>query len=396
MRLRLVALSAIILAACGSQRTHQIGVSTASPTDLQSPKTGQTPSPVLFAVLETRRAGAQESEYAGSHDTIAIAGLDGYARAKTTFTPRSIPQIGMAAPVLQPEAYVAAGGVYFIDGNGLVRRLDSSGAVRKVTGFPITSAQQAVSLVVSPDGKQLMATILTYPTPVPNPSPNSGPPFTLSGSWALDIQSANDGGSATVVRHWQSQPEDYPGTAKGFRNLVVAGWDSQGPLAMVDGYNGAQQVLVDGQRWAGGHLVRLGFDGVIGADAGPANCSADWLDDRGNVICTRTGSSPGRVEVGTLDGRVVFSRAIDYNQQAMPGGYALSPDGQRLAMNGRMANRNGPNIALPANFLTRGWLDDQTIIGIIGTSKNLIGVIHLGTSQSEDWGFSGQFVGVIR
>lgn len=396
MRPRLLALSAIILAACGSQANHSIATPTAGPSHSASPLTGTTPSQVLFAVLETRRAGAHESEYAGSHDTIAIAGSDGYARAKTTFTPRSIPQIPMAGPVLQPEAYIAAGGVYFIDGTGVVHRLDASGAVRKVTTFSITSPQQAVSFTVSPDGKQLMAAVLTYPSVIPNPSPtNGGPPFAVSGSWMLDLEKAVDGGVATVVKHWQAQATDYPGTTNGIHNLVLAGWDSQGPLAMVDGYNGAQQVLVDGQHWAGGHLVRLSVDGAIGADQGPASCSVYWLDDHGNLICT-TRNTAGSVQVATVDGHVLWLTQINSNTQGQPGGYALSPNGQRLAMNGQIANRSGSTVALPNNFLTRGWLDDGTIVGMLTSANNTLAVYHLGTSQLENWGFSGQFVGVLR
>jgi hypothetical protein len=396
MRLVVVVLAAMIVGSCGSQANHPSATRTASSSHSPTSSAAATSSsPVLFAVLETRRTGAHESEYAGSHDTIAIAGPDGYAHARATFTPRSIPQIPMAGPVMQPEAAIAAGGVYFIDGTGVVRRLDASGTVRKVTTFPITSPQQAVSFVVSPDGKQLMATVLTYPNVIPNPSPSTGPPFTVSGSWMLDLEKAADGGSATVVKHWQSGPTDYPGTSTGFHNLVLVGWDSHGPLAMVDGYNGAQQTLFDGQHWAGGHLVRLSVGGAIGSNQGPSGCTAFWVDSQGDLICT-TGNYPGTAEVGTVDGHVASSTAVNDTQQGQPGGFALSPNGLRLAMNGQIANRNGSTIALPDDFLTRGWLDDGTVIGMLTSAGNPIAVYHLDTSKLESWSFSGQFVGVLH
>ena len=102
----------------------------ASPTS--NPSAGTTPAEAaaqLFGVLEARRCKAPEPatcENPGqpAHDTAAIAGLDGFAVAKTTFTPRGIPVIGNAAAVLDLEGQAAAGGLYFIDGTGVVRRLD--------------------------------------------------------------------------------------------------------------------------------------------------------------------------------------------------------------------------------------------------------------------------------
>jgi hypothetical protein len=363
-------------------------------------------SRALLAVLETKRAGAQESEYAGSHDTIAIAGIDGYAVARATFGPRHIPQIPMAGPVLYPEAYAAAGGVYFIDGAGVVRRLDPSGSTRKVTTFSLTSPQQGASFAVSPDGKQLMAAVLTYPTVTPAPSTTAGqapgPPFTTSGSWMLDLEVAADGGAATVVHHWQSGANDYAGTSAGFRNLAIVGWDATGPIGMIDGYNGAQQTLFEGQRWAGGHITRLGLDGTLGAAPLSADCTPVALGDGGRIVCLLPGAGAhtGLIQVASPDGQVLWTaiQPTQNTQSGQVGGFTLSPDGARVAMDGVLVPQHGVDVRLPESFMTRGWLNDDTLIGLIqGTEPMKIGILHLSAANSiENWGFSGQFVGIIQ
>jgi hypothetical protein len=354
-------------------------------------------SRVLFAVLETKRAGAQESEYFGVHDTIAIAGIDGFAVARATFAPRHVPVIPMAGPVLYPEAYPAAGGVYFIDGSGVVRRLDPSGSTRKVTTFPLTSPQQGASFAVSPDGKQLIAAVLTYPTVVPAPTTSAGQapavPSTTSGSWSLDLELATDSGAAAVVHHWQG------GT--GFRNLAIVGWDATGPLGMIDGYNGAQQALFEGQRWAGGHIVRLGLDGSVGAAPLSTDCTPIALGDGDRLVCLLPGAGAhtGLLQVASLDGQVLWT-AIQPTQNipGQPGGFTLSPDGTRIAMDGVLVPQHGVNVSLPDSFMTRGWLNADTLIGMIqGTEPMKIGILRLSAASSvENWGFSGQFVGILR
>jgi len=401
VRRLLIGLAVVLLTACSIQpagvRTSPVPTAIASATG--SPITAR----VLFAVLETKRAGGQESEYAGSHDTIAIAGIDGFAVARATFAPRHIPQIPMAGPVLYPEAYPAAGGVYFIDGAGVVRRLDPSGSTRKVTTFPLTSPQQGASFAVSPDGKQLIAAVLTYPTVAPAPSTSAGEapgaPFVTSGTWMLDLEVATDGGVAAVVHHWQSGATDYPGTNNGFRNLAIVGWDATGPIGMIDGYNGAQQTLYEGQRWAGGHIIRLGLDGTLGTTPLSADCTPVALGDGGRVVCLLPGAGAhtGLVQVASSDGRVLWT-AIQPTQTNQPGGFTLSPDGTRVAMDGVLVPQHGVDVSLPNNFMTRGWLNSDTVIGLIqGTEPMKIAILHLGAANAiENWGFSGQFVGMLR
>jgi hypothetical protein len=60
----------------------------------------------------------------------------------------------------QSEAQVGAAGVYYADGNGVVRLLTQSGESRIVATFPMTPDQHELWYAVSPDGSWLLAGIL--------------------------------------------------------------------------------------------------------------------------------------------------------------------------------------------------------------------------------------------
>lgn len=361
-----------------------------------------TASTPLFAVLETHRAGAKESEYSGSHDTVTVAGLDGFARVRVSFTPRSVPDMSAddgAFPMLQPEAVLAAGAVYAIDGAGRVCRIDRYGADEYVTTFPITSPHQAVSFAVSPDGAQLMAAVVTYPIYSPGPLPYQP---VVSGSWELDMELAASGGTARVVRHqekaWSSPP--------GVNNVVMAGWDSTDPVGVVGSYEGLGGPPPDGDRWPGDlsvHAVHLGLDGSIGGTLGPNvaaippnGCGLVSLGPNGAILC-ESGGGPGfnpQVYVGTTEGQMLWSSPISIYPA---GSIVLSPEGSRMAMDAWLVSKNGSTVALLKGFRPRGWLDNQTLIGFVTSSATpSIGVVRLSSpSVAENWGFSGQFVGVF-
>ncbi len=420
---RLILLTVALLSACGpakvsgpaasptsesvspsaSPAASSASVVGASCQGITSTVIGSTTAAPLFAFLETRRPGVKESEYAGSHDTLALAAPDGYARLRVSFPPRQVPDIGAAGgavPVLQPEAVIAAGGVYLIDGHGAVCRIDRSGSTRNVTAFPLTSQQRAASFVVSPAGKQLMAAVLTYPTY--SAGATSYQPV-ISGSWKLDIELAQAGGPATIIHHSEWPPYGPPGV----NNIVMAGWDGSGPIAIVRSYEGIVSSGVDGLRWPGDlsvHAVRMNLDGTVGQALGPNTAAIDpngcglvFLEPRSGGVLCETAGGPGinsQVVVATVGGQVVWETPSGI---AATGGFSLSPDGSRVAMDGTVVARDGSSVPLPNNFKTRGWLDSQTIVGLVtGSTPPTIGIIHLNAPNSvENWGFSGQFAGVL-
>ena len=369
---------------------------------------GTTPTEAAaqrFGVLEARRCTAPdpavcESPGQPAHDTAAIAGLDGFAVAKTTFTPRAVPVIGNAATILDLEGQVAAGGLYFIDGKGVVRRLEPGGGVKSVATFAITSRQQSASFAVSPDGTHLMAAVLTYPNHQDSSDPSQ--PFgTFSGPWRLELETAAAGGSTSTVKKWESGTSQYPNGPGGITNMVLAGWDGQGPIVLVHATTGTQNSWLDNQHWFAGNLARLHADGTVGPVIGPADCLPYWRPVAGRFVCTR---APGGTQSGTpasvvsLDGSVIWSGAAPAGV-SVAGGFALSPDGTRLAMDRQVVTlASGASLRLPANFTPEGWLSMDTIIGLIpgAHTAGTLGVVHTQNSQHvEDWGFSGTFVGTL-
>lgn len=394
------------VSACGNPASK---TPVTSPTP--KPSGGTTPTPVarqLFAVLEARHCQRPEPstcEHPGQplHDTAAIAGLDGFAVAKTTFAPRTIPVIGNAATVLDLEGQVAAGGLYFMDGKGVVRRLDPAGAVKTVATFAITSPQQSASFAVSPDGTRLIAAVLTYPNHQDSSDPSQ--PFgTFTGPWRLELEAADAGGSTSTITKWESGTTQYPNTAAGFTNIVLASWDGQGPIVLAHATAGTQNAWLDQQRWFTGNLARLRADGTIGPVIGPADCLPYWRPVAGRFACTRTpgdNQSGTPVSVVSLDGSVVWSgNAPALGPSQLTGGFALSPDGTRLAMDGQVVTlTSGATVHLPANFTPEGWLTAETIIGLIPGAHpaGTLGIVHTQDPQRvEDWGFSGTFVGTLR
>lgn len=196
--------------ACGSSHVgQQPAVTPHPPTLAVSASASAEPSGgPLFAVLETRGAGSQQ--VGPANDKIVIAGSDGYGRARATFVPRHIELTGCCGgPILEPEAYVAGGAVYCIDGKGVVRRLTLSGLAQVVATFAITSSHQEVSFAVSPDGSKLMAAILSFGA--------AGAP------WTLDLELASNGGQTVLLSRRQLTE------ATGFAITQVVGWDEAGP-----------------------------------------------------------------------------------------------------------------------------------------------------------------------
>ncbi|MDQ6922470.1 MAG: hypothetical protein M3170_12800, partial [Candidatus Dormibacteraeota bacterium] len=314
----------------------------------------------------------------------------------------AIPKVGNFAVSLDLEGQVAAGGLYFMDGKGVVRRLEPGGAVKSVATFALTSPQQTGSFAVSPDGGHLMAAVFTFPNNAPSSDPNE--PFGhFSGNYRLQLEAATAGGSTSVVKTWESATNQYPDSPGGFTNIVLAGWDSQGPIALVHAATGTQNAWLDFQRWFHGNLARLHADGTIGPVIGPADCLPYWRPVAGRFVCTRTpaGSQSGTpVSVINLDGSVVWSGVAPAGSSQVAGGFALSPDGSRLAMDGQVVTlANGAPLRLAPNFTPEGWLSDDTIIGLIPAAHTAgtLGIVHTQDPlHAENWGFSGAFAGTLQ
>jgi hypothetical protein len=347
MKRLLGAVAVLVLASCGLPQAAQHSTSpSGTGSSASASATGTPAGRTLFAVLELKHPdpkrpwdASRELDPFGAPDTVVIAGPDGYSVARATFAPRSVPDVGPAGTILQLPAQVADGAVFYVDGKGVVRRLDPSGTVTVVATFPIASTQQEVSFAVSPDGKHLMATVFTIPTPVNG---------TQQGSYRLQLETAETGGAATIVRQWQSQGPDQ--SQLGFTDFAVVGWDAGGPIAEVGaGGIGTQNAWLDGQRWFVGWLARLSADGSLGPRIGP-DCLPFWRPLNGRFVCTSAGNSGSSVRVVDLNGHVLWSRAAEAGSGATGGAFYLSPDGTKLASTQGILTSDGATRRLPAGF----------------------------------------------
>lgn len=366
-----------------------------------SPGRALSPSPseraatpnLLFAVLE-----ALPGQNA---DTVAIAGLDGYARAKAHFAPRAGLYVPDAAVVRMPEAQVVGGAVYFVDPSGVVRELTNGNTTREVAAFPLAATQQEISFAVSPDGTEIIAAVLTLPAVGPSPSPGGAPWPPLIGPWKLDILLATAGRGARNLHEWSASAE--PGQPGGFSNIVILAWTAAGPAAVVGSNVATQNAAFAGQRIFGGHFALVdpltglpgpslgacqsGLGGPWSAAADGSRICALYNDDASATITVTT--------PGAQDWRVQVPGATQ-----MVGDFVLSADGSRLAMDGKVVGRDGSALPLPAGFQPEGWLDASTLIGYENRPAGqfqepwMYYVWLPRSTEAVDLGFAGHFVGV--
>ena len=366
--MRYAVLAAIlILTACGNSSAPQAQASpevqasaTPPPTGIPSPspKASPTPKPeFLFAVLESGSSFAEPG-------TVAIVGLDGYARAKSTFQPRKNP-----GAILQSTAQVVGSGVYYIDGKGTVRVLRAHTAPVVVATFPLAPGRQYdIWFAVSPDGSRVLAGILTFPLAQP--------------TWKFDLESATSGGTSKVLVHSEFA---YGGNEP--TTTFPVGWSSTRPVAMV----GAP--LTTQNFWPGGPLYVIDDSGRKARQLGGSDCNSDKIASSGLIPCT---SGLGRVTVRDQGGKIVWTTHVD-------GGYAprlfISPDGQAISDDAQVEKRIGGMVPMPSGFRVEGWLDKNTVVGRVqqqnGESGNLLWISLSHPSAIHDLGFKGDFVATL-
>jgi len=300
--------------------------------------------------------------------------------------------------------------VYFIDGHGVVRTLAPSGVVRQVAVFRITQSQQEISFAVSPDGKQLVAAILTLPSVgklLPGTSWHE-----LVGPWKLEVDRADVGGATITLHKWQSAvaPGCTPAAcaAAGLTNIVMAGWDAEGPVSVVGSDYATQNPLFDHQTFYGGHFANvdmstglpgLALGGCQGAVTHTGSTTPWSVSADGTTICATSSGSP-RVSVDS-PGRPLWQPALPLKPPfGFPGSFVLSADGGQLAMDGAVVRRSGSTLTVNELFAPEGWLDAGTMIGIQRDKADLnrygMAYLHLSDpSHPVNLGFVGEFVGVI-
>jgi hypothetical protein len=402
----------LVASACGQANgTPTAAVSptsnpTASAATSPVPSASAQPSPtskpgMLFAVLEAKGT-ANWSTY----NTIAIVGLDGYARAKTTFAPMPVPVVGCMAAIIPPSAHVAAGKVYFADASGVIRSLGIDGKVSTVTTFPMTSTQQMLSFAVSPDGGRVVGTIFTAPKNAFSCDvANAGVTF------SFDAYSAVSGQPSHLVYHETSTS---PPTV-----MALTGWDAAGPIGT---YPTVWATQGGGPGSTLGVYVRVDAATVKpGAQlSDPSSCQVWDSIVSGAFVCMKeavitSGGTPQQkvaqpVSVRSADGVELWHSTI--TGQNSPFGPFLAPDGQHLMIccndlnladsHEMLVGRSGSPVNLIKGFTPTGWLDATTMIGESNTNPLAQGPFSLGYVRSvsptkfTSMGFTGKFVGTVR
>ena len=412
---RLFVVAAMLMVACG-QTPGRTVLSNASPAlsataapvsataVASAPRVGTTPSPsaarsplpqpttsaaLLFAVLEAKGT-ANPFQW----NTVAIAGLDGYARAKATFTPMPSPWVGCAGPVLPLSAQVAAGKVFFADSTGTVRSLSAHGQLAVVATFPMISSQQMLSFAVSPDGTRLLGAVFTIP-----PKPASGDPCTSGGpmfgpgDFTLDVYVAGNGGGILRVDH-EVLPTSSTSSVPNI--MALLGWDSIGPLGT---YPTAWATQGGGPRHYNGIPVRVdATNGRVGGQISQQGvCDVIDIAATGDFLCLPVVASGAAVDLSVRrpDGSEIW-RASQPNADFFLA--YMSPDEQRLFALGTTSEalgRDGSVIPVAAAFSFDGWLDSGTVIGG-GYNTNLDYVSLSSPNTVVDLGFKGIFIGTVQ
>jgi hypothetical protein len=375
---RLILASLLMVVACGPTPTAVVATPSAAPAASPTPSSGpsSSPGPLLFAVLEANIAG---SPY--TWNTVAIAGLDGYARAKTTFVPMPVPDAGCMGALPPRSAHVAAGRVYFADGTGAVRSLSAQGQVVNVAKFPLTSNQQMLSFAVSPDGSRILGAVLTVPLKVISCSA----PTSYAGL-TLDVYTASAGSASTLLYHQN--------LADG-QAMALTGWDTMGPRGTYPTVWASQG---GGPASTLGVAVRIdaATGKVLGQVADPNSCRVWDISASGDFACIPDGAS--RVNIRRPDGSEVWHTTPSTPVNSLYGSY-LSPDEQQVVVAGAGTDitevwpRNGGRVVLSSTCCL-GWLDSATLIS--GAAPNMLSYVRLsapGTMVSL--GFAGMFVGAI-
>jgi len=368
---------AALVAACGSTPVARPNVSALPTSDASSTKATPTPSVSLFAVVET---GANASQ----PGTVAIVGLDGYAKAKANFQSRVGPVVPGAYAPLQSVAQVVGTGVYYIDGAGTVRVLRVGSQPQVVARFPLQPAQEDIWFAVSPDGSRVVAGILTLPALGPNYPGSSFP--TLVGPWKFDLEMAVAGGQTSSLVHSESAygPDDQN---HGWKPMFPIGWIGAGPVVMLPDHVTSQNA------WWGGALYLVDGTGKKTTLLGGTDCNSASITLNGLIPCS-IGTSD-MVTVRDLGGALVWATQV---RGSTAWDVHLSPGAQAILNDRQVETKAGGMVPTPADFETQGWLDAGTAVGRVQhpNDQGNLSWIGLGDpTDVHDLGFRGDFVASI-
>jgi hypothetical protein len=326
-----------------------------SPDLMTSPSPSAQPLEALVVIMQRTTGNPGSITVGVAPDTVILTRLDGTVVGRTTFKPAQPPLIANAATLLPPQVHALAGAAYYIDGDGVVRRLDRTGAVTVVASFPTTEPQHMTAFAVSPDGTKVMASVLTYGTK----GPGLPGPYTIGPSYN-NLEIADAGGHTTVLSH---TPQDTTRIGQ----FAVAGWDAGGPLAG-NVPVATQNPLPEG--WSA-PLFHLTLDGKSGDQLGGAGCVAQVENIQSQVLCSTGDYAAPPTQLRTGTGDLVWALPAIVG---MWGSIALSPSGDHVASgpigpsprHNHVYFRDGSEVTIPDDFYSLAWWDERTLVGYSG------------------------------
>ena len=363
---------AVGLAGCGAPQGPPSAAGGPSPT----PPATASPSSVTSASPSPPRPLIAILLPAPDHGAIVEwVSAKGQVVAHETFATPKLSAWTNAGFVLQPNARLAAGTIFYVDPYGVIRGLAPDGRVTVITSLQLRPGQNIISFAPSPNGRQVAASILNYP-PVHNPPPNNlTDPFLEPGHWWYDYETAAAGGPAIrVVSKDLGEFSNCANAAVGVACLAepagvttVVGWDRDGPVAITDTQLSAQSPPPS-SRTPGSALVHLGPDGSHSEQLGGAGCRPLDENSAGQVICWHPRDDagyPGDFVVTTTAGAVVW--LADLRSQGYTSNPLLSPLGDRFCVTGKVYGQAAPPTTLPSTSPNSretcvGWLDDTTVL----------------------------------
>lgn len=380
-----VAAIAVLLAGCGHVPSGVASTPTGTPSAAPTPSIAPPVAGLLFAVVE----GGYPPPNVSEPGTVAIVGLDGYAKAKATFQPRVGPVIADAYTPLQGVAQVVGSSVYYIDGAGTVRVLRVGSQPQVVARFPLQPAQEDVWFAVSPDGSRVLAGILTFPALGPL-LPGTGW-HTPVGPSKFDLETAPAGGQTKTLVHLEvPQGSNVP------TPTFPVGWTVAGPVAMVPLYVTSQNI------WPGGPLYLIDDSGKKTTKLGGSDCNSASITPNGLIPCVSS-TGVGAVSVRDTTGKILWTTHASGSD---PLSLYLSPDGQAISEGEQNSSdlttwwtpiemHSGATVQLPKMFVVEGWLDSNTVVGRSYGDGDLSWISLGDPTKVHDLGFKGDFVATL-
>jgi hypothetical protein len=305
--------------------------------------------------------------------------MDGYARAKATFQPRTLPVPCGISTYEQPVAQTNGGGVYYIDGAGVVRALRVGQQPQVIARFVQQADQYETWFAVNPDGTRVVAGIVTFP-------PYDGLQPTqycnaFSGIYYFDYE-VFSGGAERTVTHTAATGLNggsiwFPVTWRGGSLVVIK-----------------DQVLVAYAVWPGGVLAPADDTGPLNPALGGEFCLSASITPAGLIPCTVSPST--QVTVQDSSGNLIWKTSLDTVNAIT---VHLSSDGQSITDGTKVERRASGLVAMPAGFQVEGWLDNNTVMGrplLADNTPGDLSWINLSDPTAvHDLGFKGDFVGTI-